>query len=67
MNNYSAVNILDMIDAIGEDELTAILSDFSCPKNLEIETFVKNNAIDFAKRKISIPWYLLRVFYLLLF
>lgn len=54
MGEYSAVNILDMIDAIGEEALTGILSDFSCPKNEEIETFVKYKAIDFAKRKISI-------------
>ena len=56
MNDYSAVNILDMIDAIGEDALTSILSNFSCPKNQEIEAFVKNNAIDFAKKKISITY-----------
>ena len=56
MNDYSTVNILDMIDAIGEDALSGILSDFSCPKNPEIETFVKNKAIDFAKRKISITY-----------
>lgn len=56
MNDYSTVNILDMIDAIGEDALSDILSDFSCPKNPEIETFVKNKAIDFAKRKISITY-----------
>ena len=53
MNDYSTVNILDMIDAIGEDEVKYILSDFSCPKNVEIEDFVKNKAVDFAKRKIS--------------
>lgn len=31
-------------------------SDFSCPKNLEIEHFVRKNAIEFAKRKISITY-----------
>ena len=41
MNDYSTVNILDMIDAIGEDALISILSDFSCPINPEIENFVK--------------------------
>ena len=56
MNDYSTVNILDMIDAIGEDEVKYILSDFSCPKNVEIEDFVKNKAVDFAKRKISVTY-----------
>lgn len=56
MNEYSTVNILDMMDAIGEDALTGILSNFTCPMNKEIETFVRKNAIDFAKRKVSITY-----------
>ena len=44
MNHYEAVNILDMLNAIGEDAVKNILSDFSCPKNFEIESFVKQNA-----------------------
>lgn len=54
MSAYRTTNILDLIDAIGEDEVTQILSDFSCPKNPEIENFVKKNAINFAKQKISV-------------
>lgn len=54
MNAYTTVNILDMINVIGEDRVNQILSDFSCPKNDEIENFIKKNAIDFAKRKMSI-------------
>ena len=60
MTNYeTAVNILDLIDAVGEDEVNRILSDFSCEKNAEIETFVKRNAVEFAKRKMSITYLLL--------
>jgi hypothetical protein len=33
-----------------------VLSDFSCPKNQEIEHFVKHNALDFSKRKMSITY-----------
>lgn len=54
MSPYKAINILDLIDSIGEEELRNILSEFSCPKNPEIENFVKNSAVDFAKKKISI-------------
>ena len=54
MSAYTIVNILDMIDAVGEDNVKLILSDFSCSKNVEIEDFVKKNAIDFAKRKMSV-------------
>ncbi len=43
-----------MLETVGEDELSSILSDFSCPRNPEIEHFIHNNAIEFAKRKMSI-------------
>lgn len=43
-----------MIKVIGEDNVNQLLSDFSCPKNDEIENFIKKNAIDFAKRKMSV-------------
>ena len=54
MSLCRAVNILDLIDLMGEEKLRKVLSEFSCPKNLEIENFVRNNAVDFAKKKISI-------------
>lgn len=44
------------MDAIGEDELQHILSDFSCPQNMEIENFVRENAVEFAKRKMSVTY-----------
>lgn len=50
------INVLDMIALIGEEAVQDILSDFSCPLNEEIENFVHNNAIDFAKRKISVTF-----------
>ncbi len=54
MSGYTVINILDMLETVGEDELSSILSDFSCPRNPEIEHFIHNNAIEFAKRKMSI-------------
>ena len=51
---YRTFNILNLIDSIGEDSVREILSGFSCPKNPEIESFVKKNAIDFAKKKVSV-------------
>ncbi len=59
MNEYNTVNILDLIEAVGEDEVKRILSDFFCEKNTEIESFIKKSAIDFAKRKISVTHLLL--------
>lgn len=56
MSSYAVTNILDLMDAIGEDELQLLLSDFTCPKNKEIENFVRTNAVEFAKRKMSITY-----------
>lgn len=57
--DYAVVNILDYIELIGEESVSDVLSDFSCPKNKEIENFVRNNAVEFAKRKMSITYLLL--------
>ena len=54
MSSFNTVNILDLLDLVGEDEVEKILSDFSCSKNMEIELFVKKNAIDFSKKKMSV-------------
>jgi len=56
MNNYQHFNILDLIDIFGESAVKEILSGFSCPKNPEIENFLLKNAIEFAKRKMSITY-----------
>lgn len=60
MNDCIAVNILDMLKAIGEEELLRFLSDFSCPLNIEVEDFVRNKALDFAKRKLSITYLVMK-------
>lgn len=59
MSQYTVMNILDMIDSIGESEVRKGLSDFLCPRNVEIGNFIRNNAIDFSKRKLSITYLLL--------
>lgn len=56
MRQFETVNILDVIGALGEAELKKHLSDFSCPINPEIEQFVRNNAIEFAKKKLSVTY-----------
>lgn len=52
--SFNIINIVDLLDSIGEQEVQSALEEFECSKNSEIENFLKNNAIDFAKRKISI-------------
>lgn len=49
-------NILDDLEMAGEEELRNDLAAFSCNQNKEIEIFLKEKAIDFAKRKLSITY-----------
>ena len=53
MSGYIGVNLKDMIQQIGESEVKSILSDFSCPLNLDVEKFLKNTATEFSKQGIS--------------
>lgn len=48
-------NILTLIEKSGEDDVRKILSTFKSD-NDEVENFVHNNAIEFAKRKLSITY-----------
>ena len=50
------VNILDEIETFGEEVLKSILLKFVSEKNAEIEEFIRDKAIDFAKQKLSITY-----------
>ena len=54
--NVQAINILDELKNNGEAKITEDLSSFSCKINPAIENFIKNRAIDFARRKLSITY-----------
>ena len=56
MSGYIGVNLKEMIDQIGEDKTKAILSDFSCPYNPDVEHFIKFTAIEFAKQSIAVTY-----------
>ena len=49
-------NILDDLENKGEEKVRQYLSLFSCPINPTIENFVRNRAIDFSRRKVSITY-----------
>ena len=44
-DGYALVLLSDMLDELGEDATKSILSEFSCPKNKDVETFLKKKAI----------------------
>ena len=54
--NLQTINILDELKDDDEIKLMEDLSLFSCPINPAIENFIKNRAIDFARRKLSITY-----------
>lgn len=53
MSGYKKILLSDMIEQLGEIETKAILSDFYCPLNRDVETFLKTKAIEFAKQRIA--------------
>jgi len=53
----SVINILDLEEQIGIESLNVLISEFSCKKNSEIEIFVKENALEFAHRKLSVTYF----------
>lgn len=56
--NISIVNILDFIATAGIEFVQNFLQSFSCSKNPEIEDFIRNKAVDFALKKISVTYLL---------
>jgi len=53
MSGYSLINIKDMIDQLGDDKVNNIISLYSCPLNKDIEYFLHDKAIEFAKQGIA--------------
>lgn len=50
---FLQINLQNMIDELGEDRVCTILSTFSCPKNEDVEYFLKRKAILFSKQGFS--------------
>ena len=60
-DQYFAVNIRaylikEELTYIGEERFNDLLSDFSCPKNPDVEYFLSHNAIEFIKKDQSITY-----------
>ena len=61
LNDISVVNIREYLSAIdnkdlGENDLKLILSEFSCDKNLDVERFLKQQAVEFTKKNQSVTY-----------
>ena len=59
MKPYEIVNILDMMESMGVEYVQKLIEGFSCPRNAEIDYFLHHNAIEFAKRKQCITYFVI--------
>lgn len=48
------MNILDMVKMYGEDSCKTVLSTFMCPFNPDVEDFIHNKAMEFARQRLAI-------------
>ena len=60
-DRFFYINIRDYLalgndDKAGEPMLARVLSGFSCPKNQDVENFLKKNAVEFTKKSQSVTY-----------
>ena len=53
MTGFKIVNLKIMVEELGEERARELLSTFSCPQNPDVERFLRQNAISFAKQDLS--------------
>jgi hypothetical protein len=57
---YTVINIRRYLNSdnpkLGENRLLQVLSGFSCPKNPDVEHFLKNSSIEFTKKNQSVTY-----------
>ena len=59
-NEFSVINIRRYLNSdnpkLGESRLLQVLSGFSCPKNPDVERFLKKSSIEFTKKNQSVTY-----------
>jgi hypothetical protein len=53
MMGYTKVNLRDMSEMIEPEQLEKIISDFSCPYNIDVEEFLRFKAVEFSKQRLA--------------
>ena len=56
IDKIKEISILDAIDMYGEDNCQSLLSSFYCPLNHDIQSFLHNKAISFAKQYLAMTF-----------
>lgn len=64
-NKFSVINMRRYLNSdnpkLGESRLLQVLSNFSCPKNPDIERFLKKSSIEFTKKNQSVTYLVFEV------
>lgn len=55
-SEFVELKLMDVVQQFGEEEVKEILSNFSCPRNLDVEKFIREDAIAFSKKRQSITY-----------
>lgn len=55
-----ADNILELLDAFGEERIRKMLVRFRCVRNPNVEHFLRSNAVDFSKQGLSVTYVVTR-------
>ena len=63
-DKFMFVNIREYLaqgndEKVGEPELMRMISDFSCPRNLDVERFLKKSSVEFTKKNQSVTYLVL--------
>ena len=62
-NNFIVLNIREYLEdkdnKLGEDKLVKLLSEFSCPLNSDVERFLKQQSVEFAKKHQAVTYLVL--------
>ncbi len=56
IRGYNLVKLEHMLDELGEDKVKSILLNFSCPLNRDVEHFLHEVALEFAKQRLAVTY-----------
>ena len=56
MGRYVAVNLGRVLELNGEVKCNNLLSSFICKKNLDVQNYLTNNALEFNKQRVAITY-----------
>lgn len=65
INNFTVLNIREYLvnenGKLGEEKLRQLLSEFSCPLNVDVQHFLRQQAIEFSKKHQAVTYLVLSV------